>query len=83
MRCFITVLYLASNITQKEVDTAAKQLAVAMQGLDDNPAQRAWSYTRWPGGTLVLSWHDVLEGNRLPSDGHNLVFHLIRSAETS
>ncbi|KKN31078.1 hypothetical protein LCGC14_0827590 [marine sediment metagenome] len=29
----------------------------------------------WPGGTLVLSWHDVLEGNRLPSDGHNLVFH--------
>lgn len=38
---------LASNITQKEVDTAAKQLAVAMQGLDDNPAQRAWSYTRY------------------------------------
>lgn len=29
----------------------------------------------WPGGTLVLSWHDVLEGNRLPQDGHNLVFH--------
>ncbi|MBS3796450.1 M90 family metallopeptidase [Pseudoalteromonas sp. BDTF-M6] len=29
----------------------------------------------WPGGTLVLSWHDVLEGNRLPGDGHNLVFH--------
>jgi Mlc titration factor MtfA (ptsG expression regulator) len=29
----------------------------------------------WPGGTLVLSWHDVLEGNRLPEDGHNLVFH--------
>jgi MtfA peptidase len=29
----------------------------------------------WPGGTLVLSWHDVLEGSRLPSDGHNLVFH--------
>ncbi|MBQ4833271.1 zinc-dependent peptidase [Pseudoalteromonas sp. MMG010] len=29
----------------------------------------------WPGGTLVLSWHDVLQGNRLPSDGHNLVFH--------
>ncbi|WP_404339426.1 M90 family metallopeptidase [Pseudoalteromonas mariniglutinosa] len=29
----------------------------------------------WPGGTLVLSWHDVQEGNRLPSDGHNLVFH--------
>ncbi len=29
----------------------------------------------WPGGTLVLSWHDVLEGNRLPDDGHNLVFH--------
>ena len=29
----------------------------------------------WPGGTLVLSWHDVLEGNRLPNDGHNLVFH--------
>ncbi|MFY8326346.1 M90 family metallopeptidase [Pseudoalteromonas sp. ZZD1] len=29
----------------------------------------------WPGGTLVLSWRDVLEGNRLPSDGHNLVFH--------
>jgi Mlc titration factor MtfA (ptsG expression regulator) len=29
----------------------------------------------WPGGTLVLSWCDVLEGNRLPGDGHNLVFH--------
>ncbi|WP_440053676.1 M90 family metallopeptidase [Pseudoalteromonas sp. T1lg65] len=29
----------------------------------------------WPGGTLVLSWHDVLEGNRLPQDGHNLVLH--------
>ncbi|PAJ72860.1 hypothetical protein CJF42_18865 [Pseudoalteromonas sp. NBT06-2] len=29
----------------------------------------------WPGGTLVLSWHDVLAGNRLPEDGHNLVFH--------
>ncbi|AXT30065.1 M90 family metallopeptidase [Pseudoalteromonas tunicata] len=29
----------------------------------------------WPGGTVVLSWHDVLEGNRLPGDGHNLVFH--------
>ena len=29
----------------------------------------------WPRGTLVLSWHDVLEGNRLPEDGHNLVFH--------
>lgn len=29
----------------------------------------------WPGGTLVLSWHDVLNGNRLPNDGHNLVFH--------
>ncbi|EOX4827051.1 M16 family metallopeptidase [Vibrio alginolyticus] len=38
---------LASNITQKEVDTAAKQLAVAMQGLDDNPAQRSWAYTRY------------------------------------
>ncbi|CCQ11670.1 FIG00951794: hypothetical protein [Pseudoalteromonas luteoviolacea B = ATCC 29581] len=29
----------------------------------------------WPGGTLVLSWQDVLEGNRLPNDGHNLVIH--------
>lgn len=29
----------------------------------------------WPGGTLVLSWDNVLEGHRLPEDGHNLVFH--------
>lgn len=29
----------------------------------------------WPGGTLVLSWHDVKEGIRLPEDGHNLVYH--------
>ena len=25
----------------------------------------------WPGGTLVPSWHDVLNGNRFPYDGHN------------
>ncbi len=29
----------------------------------------------WPGGTLVLSWHDVVQGCKLPEDGHNLVFH--------
>ncbi|GMM86923.1 M90 family metallopeptidase [Pseudoalteromonas sp. MTN2-4] len=29
----------------------------------------------WPGGTLVLSWDNVIEGHRLPEDGHNLVFH--------
>lgn len=29
----------------------------------------------WVGGTLVLSWHDIKEGTRLPADGHNLVFH--------
>ncbi|TOM92881.1 hypothetical protein CGH67_28170, partial [Vibrio parahaemolyticus] len=38
---------LAINITQKEVDTAAKQLAVAMQGLGDNPGSRAWVYSRY------------------------------------
>ena len=38
---------LAKNITQKEVDTAAKQLAVAMKDLDDNPGQRSWAYTRY------------------------------------
>lgn len=38
---------LAKNITQKEVDTAAKQLAVSMKDMDDNPGQRSWSYTRY------------------------------------
>ena len=38
---------LAKNITQKEVDIAAKQLVVAMQGVEDRPSQRAWAYGRY------------------------------------
>ncbi len=29
----------------------------------------------WPGGTLVLSWQDVLKGAQDDTDGHNLVIH--------
>ncbi len=38
---------LAVNITQEEVDIAVKQLVVAMQGVEDNPSQRAWAYGRY------------------------------------
>lgn len=38
---------LAKNITQQEVDIAAKQLVVAMQGMEDRPSQRAWAYGRY------------------------------------
>ncbi len=38
---------LAANITQKEVDIAAKQLVVAMQGFEDNPSLRASEYGRY------------------------------------
>ena len=29
----------------------------------------------WQGGPIVLSWNDVLEGNRFHNDGHNVVVH--------
>lgn len=29
----------------------------------------------WEGGTVVLSWPDVLESGRVPDDGFNVVFH--------
>lgn len=29
----------------------------------------------WNGGPVILSWPDVLEGGRYPTDGRNLVFH--------
>ncbi len=38
---------LAKNITQQEVDIAAKQLSVSMKDMDDNPGQRSWAYTRY------------------------------------
>ncbi|MFM2593306.1 insulinase family protein [Vibrio harveyi] len=38
---------LATNITQKEVDIAKKQLVVAMKDIDDSPGQRSWAYTRY------------------------------------
>ncbi|MBR9786858.1 MAG: insulinase family protein [Vibrionaceae bacterium] len=38
---------LAENITQQELDIAAKQLVVAMQGMEDRPSQRAWAYGRY------------------------------------
>ncbi len=38
---------LAVNISQEEVDIAVRQLVVAMQGMEDNPSQRAWAYGRY------------------------------------
>ncbi|MEO2266160.1 M90 family metallopeptidase [Pseudoalteromonas sp. YIC-656] len=52
-----------ANVTQRDVAGLVSYHQVVREG------------ESWPGGTLVLSWHDVLEGNRLPGDGHNLVFH--------
>ena len=52
-----------ANVTQRDVAGLVSYHQVVREG------------ESWPGGTLVLSWHDVLEGNRLPEDGHNLVFH--------
>ncbi|MFY8273290.1 M90 family metallopeptidase [Pseudoalteromonas sp. SSDWG2] len=52
-----------ANVTQRDVAGLVSYHQVIREG------------ESWPGGTLVLSWRDVLEGNRLPGDGHNLVFH--------
>ncbi len=38
---------LAVNISQQEVDIAVGQLVVAMQGIEDDPGQRAWAYGRY------------------------------------
>ncbi|MGR5210824.1 M16 family metallopeptidase [Vibrio rotiferianus] len=38
---------LAADITQDELDTAAKQLANDMKDLENSPADRGWVYTRY------------------------------------
>jgi len=38
---------LAKSITEEEVSTATKQLAVAVEPINDDPIQRAWFYSRY------------------------------------
>ncbi|OLQ85584.1 peptidase [Vibrio panuliri] len=38
---------LANSITEEEVSTAVKQLAVAVEPINDDPIQRAWFYSRY------------------------------------
>ncbi len=38
---------LSTSLTQQEVTTAAKQLTLALEPLDIDPAQRAWFYSRY------------------------------------
>jgi Mlc titration factor MtfA (ptsG expression regulator) len=37
--------------------------------------RRALAGESWQQGQVILSWQDVLEGARIPDDGHNVVLH--------
>ena len=37
--------------------------------------RRALAGESWQQGQVILSWHDVLDGARIPDDGHNVVLH--------
>ena len=37
--------------------------------------RRALAGESWQQGQVILSWHDVVAGARVPDDGHNVVLH--------
>jgi zinc protease len=41
------VAEMAQGVTQNELDLVAKQLAVALEPIDDDSVQRVWFYTRY------------------------------------